>query len=1183
MTEAEPRASPDDPEPFPKRQRSAMSMSEAHGMGVLGALAASGAVEGDAAKEVVFDNDHLVNVIFGHLRLEDLCSAAMVRRSWRAVTANPSFWTTINLKGRTVMVSKVEHLLTQHSSVRFLNAREVAFEPSHLSTILPLLNQLESLELEKSGYDPSELDSISNHLPSLTRLVLAGGLTGAQYNEWHLLAHAGLQSLVLEAGRSQRLRLSLPSLTSLTLSDYSTTGVQLLDAGRLATVCMTCCGRIQDASLRSWLCLDAQHVALPSLTAVSLCGLPTMLNDSVAALGRRHTSVTRLELLSCGSVSGAAWGTNGSYPALRALNLGLCDGISSQHLSDAVHRLAALQELRVTGCSQITSLRLRSSGLTQLALCGTRTLQEIDLRCSRLAELSISPLNPGMAAAHVLRRIQLVSHAMERLQLSAFPALESVRLQCPNLLDLELLDCQRLGNDVCEGLGGTPASSLDTSGGAAPSAAARAAGGGAPAGGAAAGGYAAGGAAPADGAAAGYAAAAAAAGAVAGDAAAAAFAAAVAAAVGAAAAGGGAGGVVAPLAPPLQPAGDAGPAFAPFCPMLRSLKLTECDGLTEVVLHSQTLQSLQLSQCRWLTGVRLRCPSLTQLALEECTNLERAELRSEAMLGMGLGTCPQLASILLECASIEQLDLRGCNQLEHLSLSCPALRCLDATFCSRLSDGAIASVARCHRLEHLVLAVCNAVTVQGLGALSSLQNLRRLDLSYTPLQDPTPLYAACRYLTSLTLSNNYALRPEALLPLFPCHCHTPGAAPANTTRLALPETAQAAGHTRTASAAARKHALMDGPAAAPPAASRRPLLAGSSGELQLQRPRQQQQQQQPLLPELLDLDISYCSLPSHVLAAVVTRAARLSTLAINGCRGGGVTDHLWPLLHCRAEARATEPAAGTTAGCAAGQPKPAAAAAAAAGGEAAAAGPPTPAGVQPLPPAAERRGLAASLSGPAHHLAAATVTVTVIPAAGQPKPWQRASGSPAAAAAAAHSAGGCWEVSASAPPSRPHLLRSLSMVGSKELRRFCLGLVPAAAVAEMGLLVGDGAVLVSGGQRYLPVSTVLAGLQELRLSLSGHLRSLALGLQHLSDLQLNNCAELQELVLHAPQLKRLAMQACRSMSPQELVAAVSRCPELGELDIQYCPQVTPDVVADLRSVCPRLHTVLFTLQRPGSP
>lgn len=53
-----------------------------------------------------------------------------------------------------------------------------------------------------------------------------------------------------------------------------------------------------------------------------------MLNDSVAALGRRHTSVTRLELLSCGSVSGAAWGTNGSYPALRALNLGLCDGIS---------------------------------------------------------------------------------------------------------------------------------------------------------------------------------------------------------------------------------------------------------------------------------------------------------------------------------------------------------------------------------------------------------------------------------------------------------------------------------------------------------------------------------------------------------------------------------------------------------------------------------------------------------------------------------------------------------------------------------------------------------------------------------------------------------------------------------------------------------------------------------------
>ena len=50
------------------------------------------------------------------------------------------------------------------------------------------------------------------------------------------------------------------------------------------------------------------------------------------------------------------------------------------------------------------------------------------------------------------------------------------------------------------------------------------------------------------------------------------------------------------------------------------------------------------------------------------------------------------------------------------------------------SDGAIASVAQCEGLEELVLAVCNAVTIRGLGVLSRLHRLRRLDLSYTPLE-----------------------------------------------------------------------------------------------------------------------------------------------------------------------------------------------------------------------------------------------------------------------------------------------------------------------------------------------------------------------------------------------------------------------------------------------------------------
>ncbi len=73
----------------------------------LEALAGAGAAEGEAAREEALTSEHLLNLVFSHLCLEDLCRAAMVRRRWREVTSNPEFWRTINLKGRTLLVSKV--------------------------------------------------------------------------------------------------------------------------------------------------------------------------------------------------------------------------------------------------------------------------------------------------------------------------------------------------------------------------------------------------------------------------------------------------------------------------------------------------------------------------------------------------------------------------------------------------------------------------------------------------------------------------------------------------------------------------------------------------------------------------------------------------------------------------------------------------------------------------------------------------------------------------------------------------------------------------------------------------------------------------------------------------------------------------------------------------------------------
>lgn len=77
-------------------------------------------------------------------------------------------------------------------------------------------SQLESLELEKDSYHQSELDALAANLPSLTRLVLAGGTVGTQLaHRSTLLTHPRVQCLGLEAGRAPRLRILAPQLTSL--------------------------------------------------------------------------------------------------------------------------------------------------------------------------------------------------------------------------------------------------------------------------------------------------------------------------------------------------------------------------------------------------------------------------------------------------------------------------------------------------------------------------------------------------------------------------------------------------------------------------------------------------------------------------------------------------------------------------------------------------------------------------------------------------------------------------------------------------------------------------------------------------------------------------------------------------------------------------------------------------------
>ena len=75
---------------------------------------------------------------------------------------------------------------------------------------------------------------------------------------------------------------------------------------------------------------------------------------------------------------------------------------------------------------------------------------------------------------------------------------------------------------------------------------------------------------------------------------------------------------------------------------------------------------------------------------------------------------------------------RGCADLHDLQLQCPNMRRLDASFCKRLSGPAMAAaLAGAGQLQEVVLSACRGVDAVTVLALSMMQDLRSLDLSYT--------------------------------------------------------------------------------------------------------------------------------------------------------------------------------------------------------------------------------------------------------------------------------------------------------------------------------------------------------------------------------------------------------------------------------------------------------------------
>ncbi|XP_044479549.1 F-box/LRR-repeat protein 15-like isoform X1 [Mangifera indica] len=203
------------------------------------------------------------------------------------------------------------------------------------------------------------------------------------------------------------------------------------------------------------------------------------------------------------------------------------------------------------------------------------------------------------------------------------------------------------------------------------------------------------------------------------------------------------------------------------CPVLKSLVLDNCEGLTTVQFCSTSLVSLSLVGCRAITSLELKCPNLEKICLDGCDHLERASFCPVALQLLNLGICPKLNSLVIEASSMSVLELKGCGVLSEASINCPLLTSLDASFCSQLKDDCLsATTTSCPLIESLILMSCPSIGSDGLYSLQSLSNLTMLDLSYTFLMDLEPVFESCSQLKVLKLQACKYLSDMSLEPLY---------------------------------------------------------------------------------------------------------------------------------------------------------------------------------------------------------------------------------------------------------------------------------------------------------------------------------------------------------------------------------------------------------------------------------
>ncbi|AQK65576.1 F-box/LRR-repeat protein 15 [Zea mays] len=192
------------------------------------------------------------------------------------------------------------------------------------------------------------------------------------------------------------------------------------------------CHKLSDNAIRQ------AATACPLLAKLDMSSCSCVTDETLRDIGNSCPSLSALDASNCPNISFESV----KLPMLVDLRLLSCEGITSASMV-AIAYSRLLEALQLDNCSLLTSVSLDLPHLKNMSLVHLRKFAELNLRSPVLSYIKVSRCS-------VLHRVSITSTTLQKLVLQKQESLSSLSLQCHNLIDVDLSDCESLTNAICE-------------------------------------------------------------------------------------------------------------------------------------------------------------------------------------------------------------------------------------------------------------------------------------------------------------------------------------------------------------------------------------------------------------------------------------------------------------------------------------------------------------------------------------------------------------------------------------------------------------------------------------------------------------------------------------------------------------------------------------------------------------